>query len=264
MTSPLKIGELARESGASVRMLRFYEQLGLLAPVRNAAGYRLYDAADVALVRKVRLLNQAGLPLKTLALMRDCLRDEPQDFCAELRRALHAQQAEIARQMLLLGQSQALLASLIGGRMNTYETADYFRQPLLKRAHDIYSLFLVGALIGWLTIPAGSVLALAAWRRTQDATLASHFRFQAFSTLWMVMAVALGIAAFFALRAFADPVICPLNRVFLPPRWSTLFVVFYGMVLYALWLVRFWRGYKLLSRGVGIKNPFTPGLPRGL
>jgi len=33
--------------------------------------------------------------------------------------------------------------------MNTYETADYFRQPLLKRAHDIYSLFLVGALIGW-------------------------------------------------------------------------------------------------------------------
>jgi len=87
MTSPLKIGELARESGASVRMLRFYEQLGLLAPVRNAAGYRLYDAADVALARKVRLLNQAGLPLKTLALMRDCLRDEPQDFCAELRRA---------------------------------------------------------------------------------------------------------------------------------------------------------------------------------
>ena len=148
--------------------------------------------------------------------------------------------------------------------MNTYETADYFRQPLLKRAHDIYSLFLVGALIGWLTIPAGSVLALAAWRRTQDATLARHFRFQAFSTLWMLMAVALGIAAFFALRAFADPVICPLNRVFLPPRWSTLFVVFYGMALYALWLARFWRGYKLLSRGVGIKNPFTPGLPRGL
>jgi len=72
------------------------------------------------------------------------------------------------------------------------------------------------------------------------------------------------IAAFFALRAFADPVICPLNRVFLPPRWSTLFVVFYGMALYALWLARFWRGYKLLSRGVGIKNPFTPGLPRGL
>ena len=148
--------------------------------------------------------------------------------------------------------------------MNTYETADYFRQPLLKRAHDIYSLFLVGALIGWLTIPAGSVLALAALRRAQDAPLASHFRFQAFSSLWMATALALGIAAFLVLRASADSVICPLDRIFQPPRWSTLFVVFYGMALYALWLARFWRGYKLLSRGVGIKNPFTPGLPRGL
>ena len=46
--------------------------------------------------------------------------------------------------------------------MNTYETADYFRQPLLKRAHDIYSLFLVGALIGWLTIPAAQPCIFAA------------------------------------------------------------------------------------------------------
>ena len=64
-----------------------------------------------------------------------------------------------------------------------YEIADYFRQPLLKRAHDIYSLFFVGALIGWLTIPAGSVLALAALRRAQDAPLASHFRLQPLSFL---------------------------------------------------------------------------------
>ena len=113
MTTRLQIGELARKSGASVRMLRFYEQLGLLAPARNAAGYRLYHADDVALVRKVRLLNQAGLSLKTLALMRDCLRDAPQDFCTELRATLRAQQAEIARQMALLAQSQALLASLL-------------------------------------------------------------------------------------------------------------------------------------------------------
>jgi len=113
MTTRLQIGELARASGASVRMLRFYEQLGLLAPARNAAGYRLYSAADIALVRKVRLLNQAGLPLKTLALMRDCLRDEPQEFCAELRGTLRAQQMEIARQMALLAQSQALPASLL-------------------------------------------------------------------------------------------------------------------------------------------------------
>jgi merR family transcription regulator len=111
--SPLKIGELARRSGISVRMLRFYEQLGLLAPARNAAGYRLYQAADVDLLRKVRLLNQAGVPLKMLALLRDCLRDAPQDFCPDLREKLRAQQAAIARQIVALQQSQALLTTLL-------------------------------------------------------------------------------------------------------------------------------------------------------
>lgn len=147
--------------------------------------------------------------------------------------------------------------------MIAYETADYFRQPLLKRAHDIYSLFFVGALIGWLTIPAGSVLALAALRCTKAAALASHFRFQAFSSLWMAAALALGIAAFFALRTFADALICPAGQIFQPPRWSTLFIIGYMLTLYALWIVRFWRGYRLLSRGAAIRNPFTPWLPRG-
>ena len=89
--TPLKIGALAQASGVSVRMLRFYEKMGLLTPARNAAGYRLYRAADADLVRKVRLLNQAGVPLKDLALMRDCLRDAPQHFCPDLRRRLLAQ-----------------------------------------------------------------------------------------------------------------------------------------------------------------------------
>jgi merR family transcription regulator len=111
--SPLKIGALAQASGISARMLRFYEKIGLLMPVRNAAGYRLYQAADVDLVRKVRLLNQAGVPLKDLALMRDCLRDAPQDFCPDLRRRLLAQQVAIARQIIELQQSGDLLTALL-------------------------------------------------------------------------------------------------------------------------------------------------------
>ena len=90
--SPLKIGALAQASGISARMLRFYEKIGLLMPVRNAAGYRLYQAADVDLVRKVRLLNQAG---------------------PDLRRRLLAQQVAIARQIIELQQSGDLLAALL-------------------------------------------------------------------------------------------------------------------------------------------------------
>ena len=63
----MKIGEFSRQSGVSVRMLRFYETARLLVPRRTAQGWRDYDAADVAFIRKAALLNRAGVPLKDLA-----------------------------------------------------------------------------------------------------------------------------------------------------------------------------------------------------
>ena len=146
--------------------------------------------------------------------------------------------------------------------MNNYESAEYYREPLLKQAHDIYSLFLIGALIGWLTIPLGSLFALLGYRRAQDALLKSHFRFQVFSSLWMIAMITVAVIGFIALRAFINPVSCPTNQVFMPPRWSTLFIVFYSLALYILWIVRFWRGYHILQNHMAVANSFTPWLPR--
>ena len=102
----MKIGEFSRQSGVSVRMLRFYETARLLVPRRTAQGWRDYDAADVAFIRKAALLNRAGVPLKDLALMRDCLRDEPQDFCADLRGRLAATQTKLAGEIERLQHSE--------------------------------------------------------------------------------------------------------------------------------------------------------------
>lgn len=45
----LKIGELARRTGLTVRALHHYDAIGLLTPsARSDAGYRLYNDADVA------------------------------------------------------------------------------------------------------------------------------------------------------------------------------------------------------------------------
>jgi DNA-binding transcriptional MerR regulator len=45
----LKIGELARRTGLTVRTLHHYDAIGLLKPsARSDAGYRLYDRNDVA------------------------------------------------------------------------------------------------------------------------------------------------------------------------------------------------------------------------
>ncbi|OAM30820.1 MULTISPECIES: MerR family DNA-binding transcriptional regulator [Eikenella] len=110
----MKIGEFAQACGSSVRMIRFYERLNLISPKRGGNGYRIYDAGDVAVVRKIVLLNKTGVPLKDLALMSDCLRDEPQDFCAALRGRLAERLAAIDGQINDLRQSKALLAELLG------------------------------------------------------------------------------------------------------------------------------------------------------
>src|ERR687896_644240 len=56
----LKIGDVARASGLTVRTLHHYDEIGLLVPsARSDAGYRLYSEADVR--RLYRILAQLRL-----------------------------------------------------------------------------------------------------------------------------------------------------------------------------------------------------------
>ena len=108
----MKIGELARQTGVSERMLRFYEEQGLLSPVRTAAGYRQYAETDVARVAKIRLLQRAGLAVKEVARLLDCLGPAP--LCDELRARLRACRAENRARLAQLAETEALLARLLG------------------------------------------------------------------------------------------------------------------------------------------------------
>jgi DNA-binding transcriptional MerR regulator len=69
----VRIGELARATGASTRALRFYEERGLLQSQRAANGYRKYGKEAVARVRSIRYLITAGLTLDDAAHFRCCL-----------------------------------------------------------------------------------------------------------------------------------------------------------------------------------------------
>jgi DNA-binding transcriptional MerR regulator len=62
----MRIGELSRRSGIPVRMLRYYEEKGLLAPVRAPNGYREYAESDVDRAGMVRSLIRSGLPTKLI------------------------------------------------------------------------------------------------------------------------------------------------------------------------------------------------------
>jgi len=74
----MKIGQLAKCIGVSVRTLRFYEREGLLsAPARAASGYRDYTDKDADRLRVIRACQRIGF---TLSDIRDVL--QPHEIIA--------------------------------------------------------------------------------------------------------------------------------------------------------------------------------------
>jgi DNA-binding transcriptional MerR regulator len=69
----VRIGELSRRTGVSERLLRYYEEQGLLQPQRRPSGYREYGESDVATVLHIRNLLAAGLSTATIADLLPCM-----------------------------------------------------------------------------------------------------------------------------------------------------------------------------------------------
>ncbi len=70
----LKVGDLARRTGLTVRTLHHYDEIGLLAPsFHTESGHRLYTDRDVARLQQILSLRQLGFSLDEI---RACL-DRP-------------------------------------------------------------------------------------------------------------------------------------------------------------------------------------------
>jgi DNA-binding transcriptional MerR regulator len=63
----LNPAEAARRLGVSAKALRLYEQRGLIAPVRTAAGWRAYGPDEMARVAEIAALRELGLSLSEVA-----------------------------------------------------------------------------------------------------------------------------------------------------------------------------------------------------
>src|SRR4028118_618926 len=61
--SYLKVGDLARRVGKTVRAIHLYEELGLLSPIRSKGGYRLYHSRAVDRVEWIQKLQDMGFSL---------------------------------------------------------------------------------------------------------------------------------------------------------------------------------------------------------
>ena len=67
----LKIGDFSRLSRMSVRMLRHYDELGLLTPLHTdpASGYRYYSPAQLSRANRIRAFRDMGFALQSIGLL---------------------------------------------------------------------------------------------------------------------------------------------------------------------------------------------------
>ncbi|AWZ04027.1 MULTISPECIES: MerR family transcriptional regulator [unclassified Streptomyces] len=82
MAGGLTIGQAAAFVGVTIKTVRHYHRLGLVAePGRDRSGYRRYGSADLLRMVQVRTLAGAGVPLAEIG---DLLDADPERFAAAL------------------------------------------------------------------------------------------------------------------------------------------------------------------------------------
>lgn len=67
----MRIGELAGRSGVAPRLLRYYEQQGLITADRAENGYRAYAEEDVARAQRVAAMVRSGIPTRLVRAILD-------------------------------------------------------------------------------------------------------------------------------------------------------------------------------------------------
>ncbi|MFJ5222552.1 MerR family transcriptional regulator [Streptomyces sp. NPDC088400] len=112
----MRMKEMVRRTRVHERLLRYYEQQGLLTPERLPSGYRVYGESDVETVRRIRCLLAAGLPTALIAQVLPCVRADDERLvptCPDLLAQLRREGERITRAIEDLQASRAMLDTII-------------------------------------------------------------------------------------------------------------------------------------------------------
>ncbi|MFF4158492.1 MerR family transcriptional regulator [Streptomyces sp. NPDC001678] len=110
----MRIGDLARATGVNARLLRYYEEQGLLASHRLPSGHRRYAQDAPETVRRIRVLLDAGLPTRVIRDVLPCVRGEdPSAYDPCVATHLSTRLHDLDRHITELQRTRASLAGLL-------------------------------------------------------------------------------------------------------------------------------------------------------
>ena len=111
----MQIGQLSKMTGISIRMLRYYEDQGLLKPIRSESGYRIYSVKDEERIHRIRVLIQAGLNLQAIKLLLPCISVEQLevDPCEQVLTSLKSELDNIDKKIDNLKVSREYLSNYL-------------------------------------------------------------------------------------------------------------------------------------------------------
>ena len=108
----MNIGQAARESGVTAKMIRYYESIDLIKPGRRtAAGYRIYGDSDVHTLRFIKRARTLGFSLEQI---RDLLSlwQDPQRASADVKAIAQAHVEELQQRIRELEEMRDTLRHL--------------------------------------------------------------------------------------------------------------------------------------------------------
>jgi MerR family copper efflux transcriptional regulator len=107
------IGVAAQESGVTAKMIRHYEALGLLRPARRSdGGYRLYEAADLHVLRFIRRARDLGFTMKDIGRLLGLWRNRRR-ASGDVRRVALEHMHELDRKIAELQSMRRTLEHLV-------------------------------------------------------------------------------------------------------------------------------------------------------
>lgn len=130
----LKVGELAKRTGLTVRTLHHYDAIGLLKPsARSEADYRLYNQADVGRLHAIQALRHLGLSLADIG---DMLARGGEGLGDTVARQIRALDHEITQATELRARLQLLQERLAAG--NAPDMSDWLSTLSLMTTYAKY------------------------------------------------------------------------------------------------------------------------------